>query len=188
MLPQGFRLHTAATSEIAPADLHSIRVFLDAAFEGDFSEEDWGHCLGGTHVWITGGSGDAGDAILAHGSVVPRQIVYGDHRLRTGYVEAVATAETHRRQGLGSTVMRKLAEIIRDQYEIGGLSSGERAFYQSLGWTLWRGPSYVRHPEFGVQPTPDDDDGLFVLAPDARTSLVDLDSRIIADWRTGAVW
>jgi aminoglycoside 2'-N-acetyltransferase I len=185
-LPTHFECHTARTVDLTPQDLAQMREFLSLAFDGDFEEADWLHALGGTHVWIT----DAGDGgrILCHGSVVPRSIVFGDRRLETGYVEAVATEARLRRKGLGSSVMERLADVIHKQYSMGVLSSGEHRFYESLGWTLWRGPSHVEDPEQGIVPTPDDDGGIMVLSSSSCFSGLDVDARIVADWRPGDIW
>lgn len=186
VLPIGFDCHAARTAELTGDDLDQIRAFLDLAFDGEFDEADWLHALGGTHVWIT----DAGDRhrILCHGSVVPRSIVFGDRRFETGYVEAVATEASLRRRGFGSAVMQGLADVIRQQYSIGALSSGEHRFYESLGWTLWRGPSHVEDPERDILPTPDDDGGIMVLSTSPCFSGLDIDARIVADWRPGDIW
>ncbi len=68
----------------------AIRSLMDAAFDGDFGEDDWTHALGGTHFLIEDDDG----ALLAHASVVARTIRIGDLVLRSGYLEAVATRPT----------------------------------------------------------------------------------------------
>ncbi len=185
-LPSRFECHAARTAEVSQPELARIREFLDLAFDGDFEEADWLHALGGTHVWITDASD--GNRILCHGSVVPRSIVFGDRRFETGYVEAVATEASLRRKGFGSEVMERLADVIRKRYSIGALSSGEHRFYESLGWTLWRGPSHVEDPQQGILPTPEDDGGIMVLSSSPCFAGLDLDARIIADWRPGDIW
>ena len=61
-------LHTA---QLSPDQLAAIRAMLDAAYDGEFADEDWDHALGGVHavVWD-------GDKPAAHGSVVRRQFLY----------------------------------------------------------------------------------------------------------------
>ena len=166
---------------LEPSFGRALRAMLDAAYDGDFSDDDWAHALGGTHVWIEGA-----DGIVSHGAVVPRTVVCGGQALRVGYVEAVATVAAQRRRGLGAEVMRHLGDLIRDRYELGVLSTGSHAFYAALGWERWRGHSFVDAPD-GRTRTPEDDDGLMVLRT-PRSPVLDLAGPIVADWRTGDVW
>jgi hypothetical protein len=43
------RARTAHTADLAPAELGAVRALLDAAFDGDFGDDDWDHGLGGMH-------------------------------------------------------------------------------------------------------------------------------------------
>jgi len=148
--------------------------------EQAFTEDDWAHALGGTHVLA-----DLAGRIVAHASVVPRDIHAGDWPLATGYVEAVAVQPGEQGRGLGTAVMRVVAEIV-ENYELGALGTGEHGFYERLGWRTWRGPSSVRTDD-GEQPTPDDDGYLMVLATPTSPAL-DLDAPISCEWRPGDVW
>ena len=78
-----------------------IRALLDAAFAGDFSDDDWAHSLGGTHALV-----ETDGAVVAHASVVPRVLELGTQRVRAGYVEAVAVLPARQGKGLGTAVMR----------------------------------------------------------------------------------
>ncbi|MFH9724354.1 hypothetical protein ACH4M4_15495 [Streptomyces sp. NPDC017254] len=40
-------VRTAPTHELGAERLRSVRALLDAAFDGEFSEDDWDHALGG---------------------------------------------------------------------------------------------------------------------------------------------
>ncbi len=175
------QLHVRTSSEVARTELRALRALLDAAFDGDFSDQDWLHALGGVHVWLS----DAGRAI-SHASLVERTLTCAGHALRVGYVEAVATAPAHRRHGYGTTVMRRIGDLVRDRYALGALSTGAHAFYEPLGWQLWRGPTYVDGPS-GVERTPDDDGGVMILRTPASPPL-DLDADIVARWRPGDAW
>jgi aminoglycoside 2'-N-acetyltransferase I len=154
---------------------------LDTAYDGDFSDHDWAHALGGVHVWVEGHTGP-----VSHASVVPRTMNLGSSRFRVGYVEAVATAAPFRHRGLATAVMRQIGDVIRESYELGVLSTGEPGFYERLGWQRWRGPSFVMTTA-GPEPTSDDDGGLMVLLGNPL-AYVDLDQAIVADWRPGDVW
>jgi aminoglycoside 2'-N-acetyltransferase I len=181
------RVRRARTDELSAAESEAIRAILWAAFDDPhdpdegFTEHDWEHGLGGIHVVA-----ELDGRIVAHGSVVAREIHAGGQPLRAGYVEAVATEPGLQRTGLGSAVMREIGEIIGEAYEVGFLGTGERGFYERLGWRTWRGPSFVRTPD-GERATPEDDGFLMVLAT-ASTPPLDLDAPISCEWRPGDVW
>ena len=84
-------LRRGPTRAFERAELDELRAFLERAFDGDLSPEDWEHALGGTHVWLRDE-----DGFLAHASVVPRTLTTGTTSLRTGYIEAVATRADRR--------------------------------------------------------------------------------------------
>jgi aminoglycoside 2'-N-acetyltransferase I len=172
---------TAFTDSPSRSFLLEVRRVLDTAFDGDFTDEDWHHAVGGVHVWTAGPEG-----IISHGSVVPRLLVCGGHVLHVGYVEAVATAPPYRRQGHGRALMMHIGGLIRDRYVLGVLSTGRHAFYEALGWERWRGPTFVDGPG-GRQRTPDDDDGVMILRT-PRSPCLDLAADIVCDWRPGDVW
>lgn len=176
------RLVVAPSDELGDDVVQALRALLDAAFEGDFSDDDWAHSLGGVHAYLVGDDG----APISHASVVPRRIVCGAAPLRAGYVEAVATAPDFQRHGHGSAVMRATHAHIESAYDVGVLSTGEFGFYGPLGWELWRGPTWAEGLE-GRERTQDDDGGIMVLRT-SRTPALDLDADIVADWRTGDVW
>jgi aminoglycoside 2'-N-acetyltransferase I len=154
---------------------------LDVAYDGDFSDEDWQHAAGGTHVWVTGQHG-----LVAHASLVARTLVCSGKTLDVGFVEAVATTAAHRGQGHGTRVMGRIAELIREGYPLGVLSTGTHAFYEKLGWERWRGPTFVDGPS-GRERTPADDGDVMVLRTPRSPSL-DVDGDIVCDWRPGDVW
>jgi hypothetical protein len=55
----------------------------------------------------------------------------GGAALRTGYVEAVGTAPSHQRTGLGTQVMRAVGDYIAEHFELGALGT-HHAFMS--GW------------------------------------------------------
>jgi aminoglycoside 2'-N-acetyltransferase I len=178
------RTRSLATAQLTATETEQIRALLWAAFEADeegFSEDDWRHALGGRHVLV-----EEGDEIVAHAAVVARTIEIGGRPLRAGYVEAVAAARDRQGRGHGTLAMGAAADHIRDAYEIGVLGTGSHGFYERLGWTTWRGPSFVRIRD-GLVATPDDDGYLMVLRTPSTPPLEALDP-IVCEWRPGDVW
>jgi aminoglycoside 2'-N-acetyltransferase I len=165
--------------------MSALRGLMDDAFgsepEERFSEDDWQHALGGTHFVL-----DVEGEIVAHAAVVERELHVDGRPIRTGYVEAVATAPGHQREGYGSTVMREVDKHIGEQFDLGALGTGEHAFYERLGWETWRGPSYVRTPS-GLQRTADDDGYILILRTPTSPPLR-LTDPITCEWRPGDVW
>jgi aminoglycoside 2'-N-acetyltransferase I len=174
----------AATDELASHEIEALRRMMGAAFapkDGVFANSDWEHATGGTHVLV-----EEASEILSHASVIERTLEIGGLPVRTGYVEAVATSPRHQRRGYGTLVMREIDDIIRGEYELGGLSTGSHGFYERLGWERWLGPTFVRTAT-GTERTADDDGGLMVLRT-AASPPFDLNTAITCDWRDGDVW
>ncbi|GAB2576322.1 aminoglycoside 2'-N-acetyltransferase [Paractinoplanes abujensis] len=157
----------------------AVRRLLDDAFDGDFSDDDWEHALGGLHFLAV-----REDTIVAHAAVVQRSFFHADRAWRCGYVEAVAVHPAWRRQGLAGEVMAAAEQAIDRAYDFGALSASDagRALYESRGWLPWRGRTAVLSPA-GLSLTPDDDDSTFV-----RGGPLDLDGLLACDWRNGDVW
>jgi aminoglycoside 2'-N-acetyltransferase I len=82
--------------------------------------------------------------------------------------------------------MTHIGELILRRYPLGALSAGTHALYESLGWELWRGPTFVDGPR-GRERTPDDDGGVMILRT-PRSPRLDLDGALVCDWRPGDVW
>ena len=179
------RVRSLATAQLSASEIAAIRALLVAAFGSDadeaFTDDDWEHAVGGTHFVL-----DIDGEIVAHAAVVEREIHVGDRALRTGYVEAVATAPDRQGGGLGSLVMDAVNTHIRDGFELGALGTGRHHFYERQGWRTWTGPSAVRTDD-GPRPTPEDDGYLMVLATPTSPPL-DLGATISCEWRPGDVW
>jgi len=178
------RLRRAPTRALSATEIAAIRELLWAAFPpGDeaFTEEDWQHAIGGAHSFL-----ELDGRIVAHASVVEREIHVADRPLRAGYVEAVAVEPPRQGRGLGSRVMRDVTAYIRDRFELGVLGTGSHRFYERLGWRTWRGPSYVRTAD-GPRRTRDEDGYIRVLETPTSPPL-DLTVPISCDWRPGDVW
>jgi len=171
----------ASTDELTRDEVGQIRRLLDDAFGGAFSDDDWHHSIGGLHVFVR-----LDGKVISHGSVVARRLDAGAHRLSTGYVEAVATRADARGRGNASRVLRRLAEQIQTDFDLGALSADVPELYAALGWETWRGPTYVDAPG-GRRRTAGDDGGVMVLRT-TRTATLDLDLDLTCDWRVGDVW
>ena len=154
------------------------------AFAGDpepFTEHDWEHSLGGIHFIL-----EDGGVVVAHASVVERELHVGDEPLRTGYVEAVAARSDLQRKGYGSTVMREVGEYLDETFPLGALDTGSNSFYARLGWVTWEGPTFVR-TDSGLIRT-EEDDGNVMVRLTATTAKLDLSAPISCEWRPGDVW
>jgi aminoglycoside 2'-N-acetyltransferase I len=158
---------------------------LDEAFGDDederFTDDDWQHAIGGVHFVL-----DVDGEIATHASVVERELHVDGRPLRTGYVEAVATAPGRQGAGFGTLVMRDVSAYIVDTFELGALGTGRHRFYERLGWRTWRGPSSVRAGG-GERRTPDDDGYILVLLTETSSGL-DLGAAISCDSRPGDAW
>jgi aminoglycoside 2'-N-acetyltransferase I len=177
------RLRVAASADLSSAELAVVRRLLDQEFGGRFSEDDWEHTVGGTHVLALDGQ-----QLLAHAAVVDRTLVASGRALHTGYVEGVATRGDHRRRGHATLVMREADRVIERGYQLGALSDGTRipGFYQRLGWETWQGPTFVATPR-GPRRTAEEDGSVLVLRTPA-TGELDLTGPLTCDWRPGDVW
>ncbi len=179
------RVRRLATDQLTPDEVAAIRVVLDAAFWDDederFTDHDWDHALGGLHVVL-----DVEGEIVAHAAVVERALEIAGDPVRTGYVEAVATAPAHQGRGHGTRVMGEIDAHIRDRFELGALGTGEHGFYARLGWETWAGPASVRTTSGEVR-TPDEEGFIMVLRTPTSPPF-DLSAAISCEWRPGDVW
>jgi aminoglycoside 2'-N-acetyltransferase I len=183
--PHPPRLRRVRSDDLTAQEISAIRGLMLAAFGMDeeerFEDDDWEHALGGLH-FVLELDGD----VVAHASVVERELHIGGRALRTGYVEAVATAPDRQGAGFGSLVMADVGSYIRERFELGALGTGRHRFYGRLGWQTWTGPSFVRTAD-GARRTPDDDSYILVLLTPSSPAL-DLAAPISCEWRPGDVW
>lgn len=172
---------------VGAAERRAIRALCDAAFDGDFDEHDFDHCLGGMHAlcWAEDTSGHP--RLLGHASVIARSVVGDDVPLRCGYVEAVAVHPGYQRRGIGDALMSAIGEVIVGAYDLGalGTSAAGRGLYLRHGWLPWRGELACMSP-CGLIPTPDDAGAVMVLPVPGR--VLDLGALLACDWRAGDVW
>jgi len=174
-------LRMAHTADLDPADLKAARALLEEVFDGEVTEADWEHALGGMHALVWDGP-----ALIGHGSVIQRRLLHQGRALRAGYVEAVAVRPDRQGQGHGAALMAALERVLHGAYDLGALGSTDEGagFYAARGWKLWRGPSSALTPA-GVRRTPDDDGCLYVFELDVP---LDLTGELTCDWRDGDVW
>jgi aminoglycoside 2'-N-acetyltransferase I len=174
-------LRTAHTADLDASIRAAARALLDQAFEGDFTDDDWEHALGGIHALVW----DGGE-LIAHASLVQRRILHRGRALRAGYVEAVGVRPDRRGRGHGAAVMEALEQVLRGAYELGALSATDDGlgFYAARGWKRWRGPTSALTPA-GIARTENDDGSVHVLP---LTVALDLDGELTCDWRDGEVW
>ncbi|MFD3818737.1 GNAT family N-acetyltransferase [Streptomyces rubiginosohelvolus] len=172
---------TAPTFELAAAERAEIRDLLDAAFEGDFADEDWEHTLGGVHALIR----DADGHLIAHGAVVQRRVLHADRSYRAGYVEGVAVRADHRRGGLGHRIMAALEHVIDAAHDFGALSASDAgaALYAARGWQIWPGRLTALGPD-GPLPLPEEEGSTYVR-PAAGHPLPAPAHALAFDWRNG---
>jgi aminoglycoside 2'-N-acetyltransferase I len=181
------RIRRLATADLTADEIAAIRAMLVAAFddpdepEEAFTEDDWQHALDGVHVVA-----DVHGAIVAHASVVERELRAGGRPLRTGYVEAVASEPALQGRGHGTAVMTEIGTIIREGFELGALGTGAHHFYERLGWDVWPGPTAVR-TDSGERRTPVEDGDILILRT-PTTPALDEHSTLSCPWRPGDVW
>lgn len=169
-----------ATGDATCGLLDQARQLMDEAF-ADFTDDDWGHALGGVHL-----VGVDDDQVLAHGAVVPRSLLVTGEPVEVGYLEAVAVAPDHQGQRLGSKLVAELTEVVRAEFAMGALSTGRHSFYEHLGWERWQGPTSVLL-DGEPQRTLEDDDALMVLRHGPSVAL-DLAAEITCHPRPGDPW
>jgi aminoglycoside 2'-N-acetyltransferase I len=174
-------VRTAHTADLDAATLATTRSLLDDVFEGEMSEDDWEHALGGIHALAWDG-----DELIGHASVVQRRLLHGERALRTGYVEGVGVRADRRRRGVGGALMDALDGVLRGAYELGALGATDDAvrLYTAHGWKRWEGPTSALTPE-GIVRTEDADGAVYVLPLSAP---LDLSGALVCDWRDGDVW
>jgi aminoglycoside 2'-N-acetyltransferase I len=138
-----------------------IKSMLHRAYEGDFSEEDWEHTLGGVRYlgWI-------GDSLIANGSICSRTIWLNDIEIYVGYIEAIAVEPKFWSKGYGTQLMQLISIDTLSAYSVSMLFTSEKGFYRQVGWTDFRGESFVKLSDKEVR-TANDDQGLMFLGSDA---------------------
>jgi aminoglycoside 2'-N-acetyltransferase I len=176
-----FHLQIEHTSAVSREVLAASRDLLDLVFDGEMTDDDWDHSLGGMHAiaW-------KGDVLVGHSSVVQRRLVHDGATLRAGYVEGVGVHPAWQRQGVGAQMMVALEQIITAAYDLGALGATDEAMhlYEQRGWCKWLGPASALTPTGIVRTT--DEEGYIYVLPGSHP--LDLRGELTCDWRDGDVW
>lgn len=179
------RLLVLHTDELG-ADLTGDLIALCEAAFGEPFAAAWEQVGPGLHV-IAEMAGQP----VAHAQIVDRRLYQGheaDLAMDVGYVESVATRPDAQRRGHATAVMRRVGEIIAEEYAMGGLATGNNAFYERLGWETWRGPVGVRMPDGERVHDPGEDGHVMVLRTPRSPADLSLDAPVFVDWRAGNPW
>lgn len=175
---EGLTLTCVAAADLSQPERAEIVALCTVAYDEDFSDM-FDVFPGSSHVLAR-----LDGQLVSHAAWVTRWLQpEGLPVLRTAFVEAVATAPEHQGKGFASAVLRDLATRVMD-YELGALSSSDAAFYERLGWELWRGPLGIR-TDPGIQPTPGEE-AMILRLP--KTPPLDLNRGLTAEWRVGELW
>jgi len=165
--------------DLSSDEQQAIIKFCSRAFEKELDS------LFRAFVYPTHVLGYQAGTLVSHALWVTRRLRAGKGPLlRTAYVEAVATEQAFRGLGYATAIMKRVEEEIQD-YDLGGLSPFSVAYYERLGWELWRGSLYIR-TEAGLVPTPDDEQVMILRLP--KTPDLDINDTLSAEWRTGELW
>ena len=129
--------------------------------------------------------GHRGGELVSHAVVTTRWAQPdGEPVLHTGYVDAVSTRPDLQGRHYGSAVMTRLAATIAD-HELGCLQTDRVAFYERLGWELWRGPLAGRS-DHGLVPTPEQAGVMVLRTP--RSPRLDLDALLSIECQPNRIW
>ena len=160
-----------------------IIALCESAYDEDFSRL-FEQLPGSVHVLARNDRG----ALVSHAEFVPRWLQTAGQEMRTAYIEAVATAPGHQRQGLATAVLQRLVDVVAADltWDLAALSPSDSAFYERRGWELWRGPLAIRR-DGHLEPSPDDEQVMIRRLP--RTpATIDTRALLTAEWREGELW
>jgi aminoglycoside 2'-N-acetyltransferase I len=126
-----------------------------------------------------------GPQLVSHAVVTTRWVQpEGQRVLKTAYVDAVSTLPSYQGRGYASAVMGRLAAEIGD-YEVGCLQTDLPAFYERLGWEVWRG-ALAGRSEHGLIPTPQQRGVMVLRLP--GTPPLDLDMQLTIERQPKRIW
>lgn len=91
-------LRTAHTAQLGQSEVLAIRELVDQAFDGEFSDDDFEHPLGGMHalLWQDG-------ELIGHGSVVMRRLLHSGRHC----VPAISRASRYGGTSTGAGTARR---------------------------------------------------------------------------------
>ena len=128
----------------------------------------------------------ADDRLIGHALWLDRRMrVGGGPWQNAAYIEGVATQPDVRGRGIGSAVMRRIAEEIAG-YAFGALSPAVPEWYERLGWERWQGPLLIEKD--GVVDEMTDPDELVMVYRTPRTGELDLTASLTGEWRPFEPW
>lgn len=81
--------------------------------------------------------------------------------------------------------MTHITQFCHDNYELSMLSTGEKQFYEKLGWRQFRGESFVRNGESEIRTVEEDDGLMFLPGKNCGTSEI---RRATCETRSGDDW
>ena len=172
------KVEVLRADQLGAEEIAEIHALCNRAYDADL-EALFSTFTDATHV-----IGWQGSVIISHAMWVTRWLQPGSQpRLRTAYVEMVATEPRFQRQGFASAVMHRLASAIHD-FDIGGLCPAEPMLYAKMGWVFWQGPLFIRSKD-GLIATPDAQI-MFLSLP--KTPALDPTQPLSAEWRAGEIW
>ena len=193
-----FSVKVIAADAASPALLAEVQSLCGRAYAGENLGPLWAAYAADWYV-----VGFAGDLAVSHAMVVTRWLQAGaGPRLRTAYVELVATLPEFQGRGFASAVMERLGMAIGAAgYDLGGLCPADTGLYQRLGWEYWRGPLFIRPPgaaegqggtvaginvgdAAAASPIPTPEERVMILRL-PNTPPLDLDLPLSAEWRPG---
>ncbi len=138
-------------------------------------------CADRVHVLVY-----ADGRLVGHALWLDRRMrVGGGPWQRAAYIEGVATHPDYRGRGVGSAVMRRIAQGIVG-YDFGALSPAVPEWYERLGWVRWQGPLLIEKDDVVEETT--DPDELVMIYRTPRTGELDLTTTLTGEWRPFEQW
>ncbi|HXY31186.1 MAG TPA: GNAT family N-acetyltransferase [Gemmatimonadaceae bacterium] len=166
------------SSALTPAVAAAVRDLCDAAY-GEATDSLFAALGPGDHLLAL-----VGGELVSHLMWVTRWLEpRGLRRLRTAYVEMVATAPEAQGRGYATALLERFPPLVAS-YELAALAPATENLYARLGWCFWRGPLSTRR-EGRLEATPEE---RVMILPLPRTPLLDLDAPLSVEWRPGEVW
>lgn len=167
---QNLTIEIAQANELTPDRLAWVLAFCNRAYGEDLAPL-FTSLVDPTHILAFQDGG-----LDSHAMWITRWLKPGTgSRLRTAYVEMVATEHSQQSRGFATAAMRRLANAI-SEYVLGALCPAEPSVYTKLGWVFWRGPLFIRS---GGRLMVTSDERIMVLRL-PKTPSLDLDQAISA--------
>lgn len=174
------QLLTVPAHALTPAQLEDVIALCSDVFNLDYRYY-MNLCPDRVHVLAY-----ADGRLVGHALWLDRRMrIGGGPRQIAAYIEGVATQPDYRGRGIGSAMMRRVAEEIAG-YDFGALSPARPAWYERLGWVRWRGPLLIERD--GVIEETTDPDELVLIYRTPHTGELDLTATLTGEWRSFEPW